>query len=233
MNKKINIEEISKSHIHDAVNLFKLANIELAEVKVSPENQEQLKKVSRLIASSANHFEEVFDSLNLKYEEFYKKEKIDIKDLIELEIFDSFKADRLIIIDKVSQNNAFTDGNFALLSKALLNLIENALKVSKASITIILEEELHNWAVKIHTPDKAFNESLAKSLEKLKPLSYRHGLKSVAEILKYHDAKLSVSNFYNRENSVKVSFPKFNKKIKEQRNTKKINFLANLIKKFV
>lgn len=227
MKRKINTEEISRSHIHDAINLFNLVNAEVSELKIDDNNQSQIKKIKKLIESSVLHFKEVFETLDNSRSEIYLKSSIDLKDLLDLEIFDVFRDSRLKIEDKVKKNNALISGNFPLLSKALLNLIENALKVSNSIITLKLEEENDFWLLKIHTPDQAFNEELASSFEKLKPINSRHGLKSISKILKYHEAKVEVYNLYTRENSISVYFPKLRKALSEEYSKKEIFFSIN------
>lgn len=231
MKRKINTEEISRSHIHDAINLFNLVNTEVSEIKIDNENQIQIKKIKKLIDSSIIHFNEVFETLNTNNSTLYLKSSIDLKDLIDLEIFDVFKDSRLSIEDKVKQNNALIFGNFPLLSKALFNLIENALKVSKSMIKVSLAEEADSWLLKIHTPDEAFNEELASSFERLKPVNSRHGLKSSSEILKYHDAKIEVYNLYTSENSISIYFPKLKQNYKNHFNQK--NSFSKFNKKFL
>ena len=222
MKRKINTEEISRSHIHDAINLFNLVISEISELNVDDTNQTQIRKIKKLIESSVDHFKEVFETLDSKNTEIYLKSSMDLKDLLDLEIFDVFRDSRLTIEDKVKQNNALIIGNFPLLSKALLNLIENALKVSNSIIELKLEEGNEHWLIKIHTPDEAFNEELASSFEKLKPINSRHGLKSISEILKYHDAKVEVYNLYTSENSISIYFPKLRKTVSEQSSDQRI-----------
>ena len=100
--KKINLEALAKSHIHDAINLFALAkNIcsELNQINDTNKQKQEISKLKQFLNSSQVHFENIYQDLNSK--QVISKSKIDLKDLLDLEIFDFYKESRLLIKENI------------------------------------------------------------------------------------------------------------------------------------
>jgi hypothetical protein len=226
-----NLLALTSSYIHDSANLFSLANSSLKDIskKLSEEGKavlssEELNDLNHLInflKGSEYHFREIFteiqDSQNGTQTEFhnYSKTIIDLKDLIELELMEIFTLKRVKTEDNIYQNNARIYGNFSLIAKAVFNLIENALKHSNGEVKIILDDSKDYWKLKILSRENSFNLDLEESFKNLRPRTSGHGLKSVAEILKYNDIELDISSLINQGTVISLFFPKYNEQKKE------------------
>jgi hypothetical protein len=220
-----NLLALTSSYIHDSANLFSLANSSLKDIskKLSEKgkavlNNEELNELNHLISflkGSEYHFREIFteiqDSQNGTQAEFhnYSKTIIDLKDLIELELMEIFTLKRVKTEDNVYQNNALIYGNFSLIAKAVFNLIENALKHSNGEVKITLDDSKDYWKLKILSLENSFNLDLEESFKNLRPKTSGHGLKSVAEILKYNDIELDISSLINQGTVISLFFPKY------------------------
>ncbi|MFZ4084908.1 MAG: sensor histidine kinase [Vampirovibrionia bacterium] len=229
-----NLLALTSSYIHDSANLFSLANSSLKDIskKLSEEGKavlssEELNDLNHLInflKGSEYHFREIFteiqDSQNATQGEFhnYSKSIIDLKDLIELELMEIFTLKRVKTEDNIYQNNALIYGNFSLIAKAVFNLIENALKHSNGEVKITLDDSKDYWKLKILSLENSFNLDLEESFKNLKPRTSGHGLKSVAEILKYNDIELDISSLVNQGTVISLFFPKYHGQKKEINN---------------
>ncbi|MBU6196075.1 MAG: hypothetical protein KGO93_00740 [Cyanobacteria bacterium REEB446] len=226
-----NLLALTSSYIHDSANLFSLANSSLKDIskKLSEEGKsvlssEEFNDLNHLISflkGSEYHFREIFteiqDSQNTTQAEFhnYSKSIIDLKDLIELELMEIFTLKRVKTEDNIYQNNALIYGNFSLIAKAVFNLIENALKHSNGEVKITLDDSKDYWKLKILSLENSFNLDLEESFKNLRPRTSRHGLKSVAEILKYNDIELDISSLINQGTVISLFFPKCHEQKKE------------------
>jgi len=226
-----NLLALTSSYIHDSANLFSLANSSLKDIskKLSEEGKailssEELNDLNHLISflkGSEYHFREVFteiqDSQNATQAEFhnYSKSIIDLKDLIELELMEIFTLKRVRTEDNIYQNNALIYGNFSLIAKAVFNLIENALKHSNGEVKITLDDSKDYWKLKILSLENSFKLDLEESFKNLKPRNSGHGLKSVAEILKYNDIELDISSLMNQGTVISLFFHKYHEQKKE------------------
>ncbi|MCH2226735.1 MAG: hypothetical protein MK033_03075 [Candidatus Caenarcaniphilales bacterium] len=222
--KKINLEALAKSHIHDAINLFALAkNIcsELNQINDTNKQKQEISKLKQFLNSSQVHFENIYQDLNSK--QVISKSKIDLKDLLDLEIFDFYKESRLLIKDNIQENNAMVYGNFNLLSKAIFNLIENALKHSKSEVEVSSANKESHWDLKIYSKDNSIDYNFAKSIENFSPISSRHGLKSVSEILEHHNIEILVSSLKQEGLIINLLIPKYQNHIQDSNPDTKTN----------
>lgn len=220
------------SHLHDAANFFELLKNEIRETKSE-------ESALRFCRAAAFHFRSLFDELKNSKEFFdssrlkeisdsgsdllYQKEALDLRDLIDLELLQLKQHKRIVLSDKSKSERCLINGNFSLLSKALINLIENALKYSKEEIRVELQEKAMNYQLIIHSFSSAIKESQINS---------GHGLNAVQEILSFHNAKLEINSMNEQSSSFYISFEKFKekkakqKKQKQKKSRKKIIPLA-------
>lgn len=225
------IVSLSISHLHDASNFFSLLKGSLAEKELienaSVANKEKLFDLRNFSRGASFHFRSLFEELKNSKKLFdhsdfdllltnnfnllYKKEKINLKDLMELELFQVSDFKRLKLIDKSKKDYAWIYGNFSLLSKVLLNLIENALKYTEKEITIELNDYTTFFELKIISlgegiPERIVNNIKDSSLKKF----YGHGFESTRDIIDFHDADLDISTISGSGSCVTLRFNPFN-----------------------
>jgi hypothetical protein len=206
------------SHLHDASNLFNL-------IKFNLKNKPDIDDTKTFATGAQYHFRALFDELKAAHDKFQDKnlldfqkkdlniffamEEINLKDLIELELFQYFNAKSLKIIDYIKSDTANIDGNFSLLSKVLLNLIENALKYSSGkTVSLIIEEEELFYTIKIQSLDVAIPEDIKKNLLNLTNHNFGHGLSAVIDVLDYHQASININTAEQFGSSININFLK-------------------------
>ncbi len=212
------ITSLNNSHLHDASNFFQL-------IKKSLEKNPD-RKAFNFAKGAAHHFRDLFEELNKIQERFssknfknsqeaqldllYHKESVDLKDILELELFQLSAVSRLDLIDYTHSEHALTNGNFNLLSKAILNLIENALQHTNAKIKLELHDTGHCWEIKVSSLGKAIPEALAKQLNKDTGLENHsgHGLSSLVDIIQYHNASIKVDTLAGEGSCIRLYFEK-------------------------
>lgn len=214
------------SHLHDASNFFSLIKRDLE----SGQDDREIKDTKNFAKGAAFHFRSIFDelksgkellrnsnlesSLEEKLELFYKKSKINLKDLMELELFQISDIKRLQCLDlrDHSDNPAWVYGNFSLLSKVLINLVENALKYCPGPIKIELNESLNSYELKITSYGASLKESIVRELGNTKLAnSLGHGLESLKDIIAFHEGEIHVSSFEDEGLSISLDFMKIQK----------------------
>ncbi len=193
------------SHLHDASNFFAL-------LKNQIETGEDLDQVKRFSKGAAYHFRALFEELKASKEllsqsegcelsTLYSKEIIDLKDLLELELLEN---NRINLIDQCLEERALIEANFGLLTKLIINIVENALKYSKSNIDLELSSKANNYQLKIKSYGANIPENLANDLKS----SRGHGLSSSASILAFHSAKIEINSLVSEGTSITISFNK-------------------------
>lgn len=212
------ITSLNNSHLHDASNFFLL-------IKKSLEKSSERKAFS-FAKGAAHHFRSLFEDLNKVQERFenssysdisqrqldllYKKESVDLKDILELELFQLSAVSRLDLIDYTHCEHALTEANFNLLSKAILNLIENALQHTNAKVKLELHDTGACWEIKVSSLGKGIPEPLAKQInqEESHIEEAGHGLSSLMDILRYHNASIKVDTLAGEGACIRIYFEK-------------------------
>lgn len=208
---------LNLSHLHDAANFFTL-------LKSSIHNQDT--ENSYNFAKGATfHFQSLFEELKNNliafensnedfdfYKNFnllYKRETIDLKDLLELELFQLSNFNRINFSNCTNSEHALISGNFNLVSKALINLIENALKYTEDEVKIELKDRSRDWQIRISSFGKAMPQEV---VNKLKNASFQnadgHGLSGLSSIMLFHQGKIEIDTFAGEGSSINLLFPK-------------------------
>lgn len=208
---------LNLSHLHDAANFFAL-------LKSSIHNQDTENSYN-FAKGAAFHFQSLFEELknNLiafensngnfdfykNFDLLYKRETIDLKDLLELELFQLSNFNRIKFSNCTNNEHALISGNFNLVSKALINLIENALKYTEDEIKIELKDRSRDWQIRI----SSFGKSLPQEVvNKLKNASFQktdgHGLSGLSSIMLFHQGKIEIDTFAGEGSSINLLFPK-------------------------
>ena len=227
---------LNVSHLHDAANFFNLQkNSSQDLLNIVDKNFaaiEQIQNINNISRGASYHFRSVFDELkksiaifsdldlydltNNELDILYRKEVIDIKDLLELELFQISNFKRLTISDTTRDSHALIVGNFQLLSKCLLNLIENALKYCDGDIKLELTSLANTWQVKIKSFGKPLPDEVIATLmgsqnrnrnSFVSDSALGHGLSSLIGIMQFHQAKIDVLSAENG-NIITLSFKK-------------------------
>lgn len=209
---------LSISHLHDAANFFALIK-----------NQTQDSNLQNFAKGASFHFRSLFEELNQNKKKFdemdsdqiqdnhltllYHKEAIDLKDILELELLQlsSSSNDRLEISDKSNAEHALSYGNFGLLSKAILNIVENALKYTERPIKLELNDAGNSWQIKLSSYGKSIPESLANAINNKiddNP-SNGHGLNSLNQIMLFHNADFIIDTLADEGTSIRLIFKKY------------------------
>ncbi len=208
---------LNLSHLHDAANFFAL-------IKSSIYNQDTENSYN-FAKGAAFHFQSLFEELknNLiafensnedfdfykNFDLLYKKETIDLKDLLELELFQLSNFNRIKFSNCSQNEHALIAGNFNLVSKALINLIENALKYTEDEIKIELKDRSRHWQIRISSFGKAMPQEV---VNKLKNASFQnadgHGLSGLSSIMLFHQGKIEIDTFAGEGSSINLLFPK-------------------------
>lgn len=231
------IISLNISHLHDASNFFSLIKNDLPEGDTK-----------NFAKGAAYHFRSIFDELkgtkeffdladfdNLlknKVHLFYKKEIIDLKDLLELELFQVSNFKRLKIKDSTVKDSAATYGNFTLLSKVILNLVENALKYTNEDILIELKDPDPDarsscYELKILSFGEGISESLVTEIRN--PKAIGHGLSSLVDIMDYHNADFEIDTIKGSGTCINLKFKKYHKQLieDEEDDIESLGFGAN------
>lgn len=206
------------SHLHDAANFFALIKSQTQDSKL----QDFAKGASfhfRSLFEELSHGKKVFDETAFEDigEDYlgmlYHKEAIDLKDILELELLQlsASSENRLNIINESNSEHALIYGNFSLLSKAILNLIENALKYTTQPIKLELQDTGNSWQIKVSSYGESISESLANAInsQASDSNSVGHGLSSLNQIMLFHNADLSVDTLAHEGTSIRLIFKKY------------------------
>jgi hypothetical protein len=220
---------LNASHLHDSANFFSLirANLEKTDYKT----------LDRFCKGAQFHFRSLFDDLKLSIEELemnslagessrlsiYQIAAVDLKDLLDLELLQISNLNRLEILDKSNSQNALINGNFTLLSKALVNLVENALQHSKNKIKLTLIDNGSQFEIQVSSTGKGIPEAVINEI-KIRDLSVTnlgHGLTGLAEIMDFHDAQIRIDNLLTDGACIRLMFNKYLSKQIKSKTTKK------------
>ncbi len=221
------------SHLHDAANYFSLIKNQIE----AGEDPEQIRKFSK---GAAYHFRSLFEELraarqllnenrestnNLaELQRLYSLEPINLHELLELELLQFSYQKRLSISSKVTNCNLEILGNFGLLSKLLINIVENAVKHSPGKINIELSESNKNEIeLKINSLGASLPDNIANDLES----SLGHGLSAASAIIKFHNGKIKINSLANEGTSIRLIFKKYNTTI-ERKSLKNTNHRRKL-----
>jgi hypothetical protein len=208
---------LNVSHLHDAANYFSLVrnNLDKADPQV----------LNNFCKGAQFHFRSLFEDLKLSIEELevssLKSEKsklsiyqiaaIDLKDLLELELLQVSNFNRLEIIDKTNAQNALINGNFTLLSKAIINLVENALQHTPNKIKLCLIDNGTNYEIQVSSTGRGIPEAVINEL-KIRELNIRnlgHGLSGISEIMEFHNAEIRIDNLLSDGACIRLIFNKY------------------------
>jgi hypothetical protein len=204
------------SHLHDASNFFALIKRELEK------SDPKINDIKNFSKAASFHYRSIFEELKNSIKSFedinfsktipnqiqllYQKDKLNLNDLLEIELFQISQFQRLKFFNSLGADGAFIKGNFHLLSKLLINLVENAMKYSEKDVDIFLSDERDFWQLKILSRDKAIPEDI---ITKTNHKNIGHGLGSAKEIMDFHEAKISISSLETQGSSISLFFPKY------------------------
>jgi signal transduction histidine kinase/preprotein translocase subunit SecG len=220
-----NFLSLNVTHLHDSANLFNLIK-----------NNSKEQNIINFATGSAYHFRSIFNSLKksiLKIREYdpdelnnsslyrlIEKEEVDLKDLINIELFQLGNFSQIQVEDNTSSQYAFIHGNFELLSKVFLNLVENALKYSDQKIKISLNDENNMFTVRIMSFGKSISENISLRINnKIYDDIKGHGLSSLVDIMNYHDANIHITSLPSEGSSINLEFKKERYAIKKSIDT--------------
>lgn len=208
------------SHLHDAANFFAILKNNI--------NDSETQKLYNFSKGAQFHFRSLFEDLKLGMEELelssskdlekqlsiYQFAAIDLKDLLEMELIQVSNFDRLTINDCSQCEHALINGNFTLLSKAILNIVENALKHSDGQIKLELFDLGSKWEIKLSSLGKGIPENIAQELNNHegRAQGLGHGLSGLSEIIDFHNAELRVDTLANEGTCIRLFFDKYNSK---------------------
>jgi len=212
------IISVNVSHLHDASNFFSIIKQEAS--------QKDLPDLENFARGASFHFRSLFDELKSSFDSFmqmefkhlheenlnifYKKEIIDLKDIISLELFQLGNLQRISVKDNTNSEHALICGNFSLVSKAILNLIENALKYTDENIKLELNDKHSKWQLKISSFGTAIPIEIAEAINNGANNNRQgHGLTSLIDVMKYHDAEAHIDTFADDGTCVIIDFEKF------------------------
>lgn len=210
--KMASLLALNISHLHDAANFFSLIK-----------NQTQEEDAGSFARGASFHFRSIFDELRKSslmldgddregIELLYSKEVIDLKDLLELELLQLGHANRIEVENKVSAEHVLTEGNFSLLSKMLLNLVENALKYTDKQVKIKLSDEGSKWQIRVSSFGKSIPEELAREINSSISVGTGHGLSSLQDVMQFHNAQVEIDTLAGEGSSIRLIFEKYSNK---------------------
>lgn len=204
---------LNTSHLHDAANFFALIK-----------NQTKDSNIYNFAKGASFHFRSLFDELyqankSLSDEDkdllqsLYQKEAIDLKDILELELLQLSNNGRLEILNNCTTEHALIEGNFSLLSKVILNLVENALKYTGEQVKIELNDNDNKWQIKISSFGKSIPDELAAAINEDSglALSTGHGLASLQPVMQFHQAQAVIDTLAGEGTSIRLIFDKYNR----------------------
>jgi hypothetical protein len=208
---------LNVSHLHDSANYFSLIrnNLETADPK----------SLNNFCKGAQFHFRSLFEDLKLSIEELevssLKSEKsrlsiyqiaaVDLKDLLELELLQISNFNRLEIVDKTNAQNALINGNFTLLSKAIINLVENALQHTKNKIKLSLIDNGSHYEIQVSSTGRGIPEAVINEIKirELNISNLGHGLSGLSEIMEFHHAEIRIDNLLTDGACIRLIFNKY------------------------
>ena len=148
-----------------------------------------------------------------------KKEKINIKDLIEdiVDLWEPLAEEKGVVLNNECENNIYFNGNKNLLSQAISNLIDNSIKYGKEENTVNLGSNLSKESIVIWVSDTGpgiRNEDKEKVLDRFTRLDTSRntsgtglGLSLVNSMIKFHKGKIELLDAKPRGLIVKLQIP--------------------------
>ena len=149
-----------------------------------------------------------------------KKEKINIKDLIEdiVDLWEPLAEEKGVVLNNECENDIYFNGNKNLLSQAISNLIDNSIKYGKEDNTVNLGSNLSKESIVIWVSDTGpgiRNEDKEKVLDRFTRLDTSRntsgtglGLSLVNSMIKFHKGKIELLDAKPRGLIVKLQIPK-------------------------
>ena len=149
-----------------------------------------------------------------------KKEKINIKDLIEdiVDLWEPLAEEKGVILNNECEDDIYFNGNKNLLSQAISNLIDNSIKYGKEENTVNLGSNLSKESIVIWVSDTGpgiRNEDKEKVLDRFTRLDTSRntsgtglGLSLVNSMIKFHKGKIELLDAKPRGLIVKLQIPK-------------------------
>ena len=149
-----------------------------------------------------------------------KKEKINIKDLIEdiIDLWEPLAEEKGVVLNNECENDIYFNGNKNLLSQAISNLIDNSIKYGKEENTVNLGSNLSKESIVIWVSDTGpgiRNEDKEKVLDRFTRLDTSRntsgtglGLSLVNSMIKFHKGKIELLDAKPRGLIVKLQIPK-------------------------
>jgi len=149
-----------------------------------------------------------------------KKEKINIKDLIEdiVDLWEPLAEEKGVVLNNECENDIYFNGNKNLLSQAISNLIDNSIKYGKEENTVNLGSNLSKESIVIWVSDTGpgiRNEDKEKVLDRFTRLDTSRntsgtglGLSLVNSMIKFHKGKIELLDAKPRGLIVKLQIPK-------------------------
>jgi hypothetical protein len=216
------------SHLHDAANFFALIKQNIHEGSS--------KEALNFARAAAYHFRSLFDELKTSFDSFniaeihelshpqiellYQKDSVDLKDLLELELFQLSNFSRVEIINNSNTVHAFSHANYSLLSKSLINLIENALKYTEGKIKLELKDSGKKWQIKISSFGKSIPEEIVQNINNQNCIKTGHGLSSLIDIMDFHNTQVEIISLPEEGSSIIFELEKYSEQTKPTKQTR-------------
>ena len=149
-----------------------------------------------------------------------KKEKINIKDLIEdiIDLWEPLAEEKGVTLNNECENDIYFNGNKNLISQAISNLIDNSIKYGKEENKVNLGSNLSKENIVIWVSDTGpgiRNEDKEKVLDRFTRLDTSRntsgtglGLSLVNSMIKFHKGKIELLDAKPRGLIVKLQIPK-------------------------
>lgn len=216
---------LTASHLHDSANFFNLINKHL-------ETKDQ-HSIYNFAKGASFHFRSLFEEISRTIENItkgsnsiYAKDLVNLKDILDLELFQISSFDRLEFIDKTNSEFAFINGNFSLLSKVFLNLIENSLKYTEHKIKILLTSEGHQWGIEIFCYGKDLPFEMHEAIRnRNQGLTFGHGFSSILDILDFHEASINSTTLADEGSVIILKFDKYQDPMNSTKDQKTFTWL--------
>jgi signal transduction histidine kinase len=208
------IVSLSISHLHDAANFFALLKRDLESPDLNINDARNFTK------GASYHFRSLFEELKANKQAFdkncltdslregqglfYKKDVIDLSDLLELELFQLSGMKRLKVSNDTRNGQALILGNFNLLSKVILNLLENALKYTEGDVHLQLSDKGTYWGIKIISFGLALPENILEEPQEL----LGHGLSSTLDIVDFHKGQIQIHSLNQEGTAISLLLEK-------------------------